>query len=299
MNNPEPDWRELHLLVAGDGAERCADALLAVGALAVTFTDADDHPILEPPPGTTPLWERVCVTGLFAGDADTDGIWQALSGELGPAPPPTGRWSELGERPWAELWQVHFQPRHCGGRLWICPSWCAPPDPDAINLRLDPGLAFGTGEHPTTALCLEWLAHQSLAGTRVLDYGCGSGILAIAACLLGAEAATGVDIDPQALVATRANAAHNAISETRLTLAAPDTLAAAGYDLIVANILANPLIELAPHLAELAAPAARLCLSGILAEQVAEVAAAYRPWFDLEPEALRESWARLSGTRRS
>lgn len=298
MNSPAPDWRELHLLVAGDGAEQCADALLAVGALAVTFTDAADHPILEPPPGTTPLWERVCVTGLFTGAADPDRIWRALAAELAPAAPPTGRWSELGDRPWAELWQAHFHPRHCGGGLWICPSWCDPPDPAAINLRLDPGLAFGTGEHPTTALCLEWLAHQPLAGARVLDYGCGSGILAIATCLLGAEAATGVDIDPQALVATRVNAAHNAIAENRLMLAAPDALVDAGYHLILANILANPLIELAPRLAELAAPAARLCLSGILADQAAEVTAAYRPWFDLESEALRDCWVRLTWIRR-
>lgn len=298
MSTSGPDWRELHLLVAGDGAECCADALLAVGALAVTFTDAGDNPILEPPPGTTPLWEQVCVTGLFAGDADPDGVWRALAGELAPAPPPAGRWSELGERPWAELWQAHFRPRHCGGRLWICPSWCAPPDPAAVNLRLDPGLAFGTGEHPTTALCLEWLADQPLAGARVLDYGCGSGILAIAACLLGAARASAVDIDPQALAATRANARHNAIADARLAVGEPETLSAAGHDVILANILANPLIELAPRLAALAAPGARLCLSGILAEQAAAVAAAYRPWFELAPPLLRESWARLTGTRR-
>lgn len=298
MSASGPDWRELNLLVAGDGAECCADALLAAGALAVTFTDAGDNPILEPPLGTTPLWERVCVTGLFAGTADPDGVWLALAAELAPAALPAGRWSELGERPWAELWQAHFRPRHCGGRLWICPSWCAPPDPAAINLRLDPGLAFGTGEHPTTALCLEWLAGQPLAGTRVLDYGCGSGVLAIASCLLGAAQASAVDIDPQALAATRANALRNAIAETRLLVGAPEALTGADQDVIVANILANPLMELAPRIAALAAPGARLCLSGILAEQTAGVTATYRSWFDLEPPVLRDSWARLTGTRR-
>ena len=305
MSTSGPDWRELHLLVAGDGAESCADALLAAGALAVTFTDAGDNPILEPPPGTTPLWEQVCITGLFAGATDPDSAWLALAAELAPAPLPTGRWSELGERPWAELWQAHFRPRHCGGRLWICPSWCEPPDPAAINLRLDPGLAFGTGEHPTTALCLEWLAGQPLAGARVLDYGCGSGILAIASCLLGAALASAVDIDPQALAATRANARHNAIADSRLLVGEPEALTGeqeaptdAGHDVILANILANPLLELAPRIAALAAPGARLCLSGILAEQTAAVAAAYRAWFDLDPPVVRDSWARLTGIRR-
>ncbi len=298
MSAARPDWRELHLLAAGAGAERCADALLAAGALAVTFTDAGDNPILEPPPGTTPLWEQVCVTGLFAGDADPEVAWLALAAALAPAALPAGRWTELGERPWAELWRAHFRPRHCGGRLWICPSWCPPPDPAAINLRLDPGLAFGTGEHPTTALCLEWLAGEPLAGARVLDYGCGSGILAIAACLLGAAAATAVDIDPQALAATRANARHNAIADARLAVGEPEALAAAGHDVILANILANPLIELAPRIAALAAPGARLCLSGILEEQATAVAAAYRPWFAIGPPVLRDAWARLTGTRR-
>ena len=298
MSAAATEWRELHLLANAESCESWAEALLAVGAQAVTFTDAGNQPILEPLPGETPLWERVCVTGLFTAATNPDAVSLALAADWPEVS--TGRWSELGERPWAELWQAHFQPRHCGGPLWICPSWCPPPDPSAINLRLDPGLAFGTGDHATTALCLEWLAVQELEGTRVLDYGCGSGILAIAACLLGADHATAVDIDNQALAATRSNAAHNGISAARLAIHAPETVPAkADQDVILANILANPLIALAPELAAKAAPGARLCLSGILVEQCDAVAAAFLPWFALEPAIQRDGWARLSGRRHS
>lgn len=290
-------WRELHLLASAEACDAWAEALVAAGALAVTFTDAGDQPILEPPPGAAPLWERVCVTGLFAAETDPDRVLLALAAES--QAPPAGRWTELGERPWAELWQAHFRPRHCGGRLWICPSWCEPPDPQAVNLHLDPGLAFGTGDHPTTALCLEWLAGRQLRDARVLDYGCGSGILAIAACLLGAARATAVDLDAQALAATRSNAARNGIGADRLAVAPPEQFAAhADEDVILANILANPLITLAPRLAQAAAPGAALCLSGILAGQIGMVATAFRPWFTLEPATLRDGWARLAGTRR-
>lgn len=290
-------WRELHLLASAEDCDAWAEALVAAGALAVTFTDAGDQPILEPPPGETPLWERVCVTGLFAAETDPDRVLLALAAES--QAPPAGRWTELGERPWAELWQAHFRPRHCGGRLWICPSWCEPPDPRAVNLHLDPGLAFGTGDHPTTALCLEWLAGRRLRDARVLDYGCGSGILAIAASLLGAARATAIDIDTQALAATRSNADRNGIGADRLAVAPPEQFtAAADQDVILANILANPLMALAPRLAQAAAPGAGLCLSGILAGQIEMVATAFRPWFKLEPATLRDGWARLAGTRR-
>lgn len=297
MSTAGAGWRELHLLASAEACEAWAEALVAAGALAVTFTDAGDQAILEPPPGETPLWERVCVTGLFAAETDPERVLLALA--AGPAALPSGRWTELGERPWAELWQAHFQPRHCGGRLWICPSWCDPPDPHAVNLRLDPGLAFGTGDHPTTALCLEWLADRRLRDMRVLDYGCGSGILAIAACLLGADRATAIDLDPQALAATRSNADRNRIGADRLAVALPEQFAAgADQDIILANILANPLIALAPRFAEAAAPGASLCLSGILASQTEAVATAFRPWFTLEPATLRDGWARLAGARR-
>ncbi|MGE3297574.1 MAG: 50S ribosomal protein L11 methyltransferase [Porticoccaceae bacterium] len=296
MSDSRQGWQQLSLMVPGAAAERHGDALLAAGALAVTLSDAGDNPVLEPPPGETPLWEQVCLTGLFAGDCDRAQAWLHLAAALLPEPVPAARWSELGERPWNDLWREHFKPRHCGGRLWICPSWCAPPEPAAINLRLDPGLAFGSGDHPTTALCLEWLAAAPPAGASTLDFGCGSGILAIAACLLGAARAVAVDIDPQALTATRANAQRNGIAPDQLETTAPGALAG-HYTVVLANILANPLIELAPRIAALTAPGGRLCLSGILESQCAAVCDAYAPWFDFAPPTLRESWARLTGSK--
>jgi len=290
-----PDWRELHLLAGGDAAERSAEALFAAGALAVTFTDAGDRPILEPPPGTTPLWEQVCITALFDGGVDPDQVWRALAAALGPGALPAGRWTELGERPWAELWREHFRPRHCGGRLWICPSWCAPPDPAAVNLRLDPGLAFGTGEHPTTALCLEWLADQPLAGARVLDYGCGSGILAIAAAKLGAAEVWGVDIDPQAIQAAAYNADMNGVNTRFYT---PDQAPTSAAQIVVANILTNPLKALAPLLAGLTKPSGRLVMSGILEQQAEAVMQIYRTWFEFEAPVTEEGWVRLCGRKK-
>lgn len=297
MNDSQPGWQQLSLLVSGAVAERHSDALLAAGALAVTLSDAGDNPVLEPPPGETPLWEQVCLTGLFAGDCDRTDAWLQLAAALLPEPVPAARWSELGERPWNDLWREHFRPRHCGGHLWICPSWCDPPESTAVNLLLDPGLAFGSGDHPTTALCLEWLAAEPPTAARVLDFGCGSGILAIAACLLRCTYAVAIDIDPQALTATRANAQRNGITPEQLTVTEPGALDARGYNVILANILANPLIALAPRIAALTAPGGRLCLSGILESQCAAVRDAYAPWFDFAPPTVRESWARLTGCK--
>ncbi|MCY1396542.1 Ribosomal protein L11 methyltransferase [compost metagenome] len=185
-----------------------------------------------------------------------------------------------------------------GRRLWIVPSWHAAPEPEAVNLLLDPGLAFGTGTHPTTALCLEWLDGQELAGCKVLDFGCGSGILAIAALLLGAEQAVGTDIDPQALEASRDNASRNGIEPARFPVYLPEDLPREPADVLVANILAGPLVSLAAQLAELVKPGGRLALSGILAEQAEEVRAAYAGSFELDPTAERDGWIRISGRRR-
>ena len=288
-------WHQITLTTPRDQAETLEDTLLELGAVSVTLQDAADVPVLEPLPGETPLWPEVNVVGLFEDEADTDQVDQALSmrGIGG------GAWVYVEDQDWERAWMDQFQPLRFGERLWIVPSWIDAPDPQAVNILLDPGLAFGTGTHPTTALCLEWLDGADMAGRSVLDYGCGSGILAIAALKLGAVDAWGIDIDPQALTATRDNAARNGIEAERLHAGLPGALPPeAHFEVLLANILMGPLIELAPTLTAHVAPGGRLVLSGLLAEQAEGVMAAYAADFDFDPPALKDGWARLSARRR-
>ncbi len=290
-------WLQLHIATDPDHADAFQDALEALGAGAVTLTDGADQPVFEPPPGARPLWRTTVVTALFSDDTDTDAILARL-GEQGLVFA-DHRVEALADQAWERAWMDDFQPMRFGERLWIVPSWSDPPQPDAVNLKLDPGLAFGTGTHDTTALCLEWLEQTDLDGKQVLDFGCGSGVLAIAALLLGAERALGTDIDNQALTASADNAAANGVGE-RLALCLPEALAA-DYrcDLLVANILAAPLIELAPVLAGRCRPGAPMALSGILADQAQSVRDAYAPWFDLGPTRQRGDWVRVDGVRKA
>ncbi|MGS9689694.1 50S ribosomal protein L11 methyltransferase [Pseudomonas aeruginosa] len=291
-------WLQVRLAITPEQAETYEDALLEVGAVSVTFMDAEDQPIFEPDLGTTPLWSRTHLLALFEADTDETALLTHLAlltgGDL-----PEHHVEEIADQDWERSWMDNFQPMRFGRRLWIVPSWHAAPEPDAVNLLLDPGLAFGTGTHPTTALCLEWLDGQELAGRQVLDFGCGSGILAIAALLLGAERAVGTDIDPQALEASRDNASRNGIEPARFPVYLPADLPQRQADVLVANILAGPLVSLAPQLTGLVRPGGLLALSGILAEQAAEVRAAYSAHFDLDPTAEREGWIRISGRRRA
>jgi len=293
-------WLELKIDCTPEEVERLSEALGEAGAAAVTWQDAADQPLFEPPPGETPLWASVRVTALFEADADIEAAAAEVGRLLG-TPLADWRVDPLEDRDWTRAWMENFQPMRFGERLWICPSWHTPPEPGAVNILLDPGLAFGTGTHPTTALCLEWLDAQAragtLAGATVLDYGCGSGVLAIAAALLGAQIVWAVDNDPQALIATRANAAANGVGE-RLAIGAPEDLPQQTLDVLVANILAGPLVELAPRFAELTRPGAPLALSGILDSQAETVAAAYGPWFELARPAARGEWIRLEGYRK-
>ena len=290
-------WLQLHIATDPDHADAFQDALEALGAGAVTLTDGADQPVFEPPPGARPLWRTTVVTALFSDDTDTDAILARL-GEQGLVFA-DHRVEALADQAWERAWMDDFQPMRFGERLWIVPSWSDPPQPDAVNLKLDPGLAFGTGTHDTTALCLEWLEQTDLGGKQVLDFGCGSGVLAIAALLLGAERALGTDIDHQALTASSDNAAANGVGE-RLDLCLPEALAADYQcDLLVANILAAPLIELAPVLAGRCRPGAPMALSGILAGQAQSVRDAYAPWFDLSPTRQRGDWVRVDGVRKA
>lgn len=287
-------WLQLTFYSTKDKAEALADLLSEAGAAAVTMQDAADQPLYEPPPGATPLWQLTNVVGLFT--EDTDGVavvrqlqskWQ---GEF-----PEYRSEVLEDQDWERAWMDDFKPMRFGERLWIVPSWHEPPAGDTVNILLDPGLAFGTGTHATTRLCLEWLDSQDVKGKTVIDYGCGSGILALAASLLGAASVIGVDNDPQALVATLDNAQRNGVSiKAYLPREAPRE----PVDVLIANILAGPLIDLAPHLAALVRAEGAIALSGILPEQAEAVSTAYTEWFIMQPPVEYDGWIRLEGVKR-
>ena len=276
------------------------DALLSAGAAAITLEDAGDDPVLEPLPGSTPLWPHVRIKALFDAGIDRGALLADLRSQLA-TPLPDATFEHVADRAWEREWLKDFRPMRFGQRLWICPGGQRPQLEDAARdsclIELDPGLAFGTGTHPTTALCLEWLDSAALQGAFIVDYGCGSGVLAIAALKLGAAAALAVDIDPQALVATRENAARNGVAE-RVTVALPSEAEGRKTDILLANILAEPLLELAPIFAERVATGGRVVLSGILQSQAAPVASRYAAWFDMRPATVRDDWALLDGIRR-
>ncbi|EZH76185.1 ribosomal protein L11 methyltransferase [Ectopseudomonas composti] len=290
-------WLQVRLAITPEQAETYEDALLEVGAVSVTFMDAEDQPIFEPDLGTTPLWSNTHLLALFEADTDEASLIAHLQLLCGGALP-EHHLERIEDQDWERSWMDNFQPMRFGQRLWIVPSWHAAPEPDAVNLLLDPGLAFGTGTHPTTALCLEWLDGQQLNDCSVIDFGCGSGILAIAALLLGAPQAVGTDIDPQALEASRDNASRNGIDPARFPVYLPADMPQQPADVVVANILAGPLVSLAPQITALVKGAGRLALSGILAEQAEEVRAAYAGAFDLDPTAVKDGWVRISGVKR-
>lgn len=275
------------------------DALLAAGAVSITLQDAADNPVLEPAPGTTPLWPSVRVSALFDASVDRDILTAVLRNEL-LAPLPALHFEELADRPWEREWLKDFRPMQFGTRLWICPGGQRPPhaSPEQVIVELDPGLAFGTGTHPTTALCLQWLDSADLHGKTVIDYGCGSGVLAIAALKLGAAAAFAVDIDPQAVTASADNARRNGVSE-RLRVGTVADMTLPASDIVLANILAEPLQSLAATLTALVQDRGSIVLSGLLAHQADTVAARYASAFALAPTAIQGDWARLDGVRRN
>ena len=290
-------WLQLRLAITPEQAPALEDQLLALGAVSVTFMDAEDQPIFEPDLGTTPLWSNTHLLALFEADTDGEALLQHLH-LLWQAELPAHELEQIEDQDWERSWMDNFHPMRFGQRLWIVPSWHAAPDPDAVNLLLDPGLAFGTGTHPTTSLCLQWLDAQQLQGKTLIDFGCGSGIRAIAALLLGATHAVGTDIDIQALEASRDNAQRNQVADEHFDLYLPEQMPAVPADVLVANILAGPLVSLAPQLASLVKPGGLLALSGILAEQTEEILQAYQGDFELDPVAEQDGWIRVSGKRR-
>ena len=290
-------WLELKLALGGLDAERVEEALEGAGALSVTLEDAGDEPIYEPDADKPSLWSDTRLTALFPADAPMDSVVMRLQSDLGLTALPPHRIEPLEDRDWAREWLKDFKPMRFGAHLWICPTAYAPPDPSAINLILDPGLAFGTGTHATTALCLEWLDSTDMRGQLVVDYGCGSGILAIAAARLGAPEVWAVDNDPQALVASRDNAARNGVTEA-LHICLPPAFSDMLADVLLANILAGPLMSLAPSFAAHLKPGGRLVLSGILKTQEPDIRRAYQTEFaELETQA-KDDWIRIVGIRK-
>lgn len=293
-------WLSVALVTSSAHAQRLSDALLEQGALSVSIDDADAGTDRETPqfgePGSlaTPLWEASRVAALFDPADDLAARLNAAAIDAEIPLPHHFQVSEVEDQNWVALTQAQFEPICVSARLWIVPSWHVAPDPEAVNLVLDPGMAFGTGSHPTTWLCLEWLTRQALADRRVLDYGCGSGILGIAALRLGCGQALGVDIDDRALEAALANARRNGVPlEVQHAAHALD----GQFDLVMANILAHPLCVLAPLLAGRVAPGGRLALSGVLEAQAEQVIGAYAPFIEIEVEARRDGWALIAGER--
>lgn len=288
-------WIQLKINASEETAEKIGNILSGSGAVAVTFMDSQDTPIFEPLPGETLLWGDTDVTGLYDAATYMQPILAILAKTKVLGPDFRYKIEQLEDKDWEREWMENFHPMQFGKRLWICPSWRPVPDENAVNVMLDPGLAFGTGTHPTTALCLEWLDGQDLADKTVVDFGCGSGILAIAALKLGAKRVIGVDIDPQAILASRDNAERNGVADKIELYLPEDQPADLKADIVVANILAAPLRELSGLIVSFLKPEGKLALSGILEDQAQELNQLYSQYCTMDDPKLESEWARLSG----
>lgn len=287
------EWIQLTTQCIESQAEAIEDYLLELGAVSVTFQDVQDTPIFEPDLGTTPLWPNTQVIGLFESNYDLEILRQQFQQTW---PNQSLQLEILPDQDWTQTWMDNYHPLKFGEHFWVVPSWLEPPNPEEPYILLDPGLAFGTGTHETTALCLDWLSEQSLNNSTLIDYGCGSGILAVAALKLGCKIAYGIDIDPQALLATQQNAQLNHLTvQTYLPEEFPSTLLC---DHLIANILYGPLISLAPQLMQQVKPEGYIALSGLLQEQAEAIRQHYAPWIKWEMQFNRNDWCLLSGRRK-
>jgi ribosomal protein L11 methyltransferase len=290
-------WLQIKFLAPQAQVDEWSDLLLSTGATAITLHDKDKQAIFEPNPGDTPLWEHVQITGLYTIDTDLDSIKEQLYQHI--PKDVVFHIEQIEDEDWQNAWKKNLSPIQFGPNFWICPSWCDIPNPTAINVILDPGLAFGTGTHPTTALCLEWIATNVNQNDTVLDFGCGSGILGIAAAKLGASQVYCVDCDPQALFSTQENAEKNKISRNQLLTYYPEELTTKfQVNIVIANILANPLEELAQTLANHVKPSGNIVLSGILTTQVEHLITIYNKWFENLTVTTKEDWVRITGIKK-
>lgn len=289
-------WLQLIIPTDESSADQISDALMDQGAVSVTLQDMQDQPVLEPTPGTTPMWSQTRVVGLFDANDDLKQVVANVEKQLRKKIP-DWKGEQLEDKDWVRAWMDDFKPMQFGEKLWVVPSTFSPPQPEAVNILLDPGLAFGTGTHPTTSMCLEWLDANPPVDKDIIDFGCGSGILAIAAILLGAKHAEAIDLDPQALISTRDNAEKNNVSN-KIKTYLPNEFPKQTTPLLLANILASPLIELAPYFADLTMPQGQIVLSGILKEQAEHVLSAYKENFDIQIWKQQGDWVCLAGVRK-
>ena len=296
------NWQQLKIQIHPDHLDFIEAQLLSAGAVSITYLDAEDQPIFQIELGSTPLWDNLVLCALFEESTELDSLMAWLRENPAIESAATLAVETLADQAWERSWMDNFSAMQFGEHLWICPSWQEPPDPNAINIMLDPGLAFGSGSHGTTSLCLQWLAQEDLSGCRVVDYGCGSGILAIAAALLGASSIDAIDNDPQAILATEDNCARNGLEPNRIATFLPDEFDSrsepACVDILLANILAEPLHSLAGKFATLVRPGGTIVLSGLLADQAADIIERYSEWFDMSAPVQLEDWIRLTGVRR-
>ena len=294
-------WQQLRVRVRSDQIEPLEQLILDYGGLSISYLDADDQPVFQKDPGSTQLWDLVDLVCLFEKEINLDKLLLLLQQHPAIEDKESLTLKTLEDQVWERSWMSDFKAMQFGERLWVCPSWQKPPKPNAVNIMLDPGLAFGSGSHATTSMCLQWLEKNIRDDIKVIDYGCGSGILAIAAALLGAAQVIAVDNDPQAITATIENAKRNNIPkgviETYLPDQLPDNPAGLLSDILVANILAEPLMQLAEDLSHLVKPQGQIALSGLLAEQADGLLEHYGFWFEMDKAVMSEEWARLSGTR--
>jgi len=290
-------WHQISVITNENTAPKLADFFSNLGAVSVTYMDAEDEPVYEPAIGETKIWSNTQVIALYELDVDPELIKNRVFQQFKNDDLHNWLHEEVADQEWERAWMEYYKPMKFAGKLWVCPTDQEQSEPGTVCLTLDPGLAFGTGTHPTTALCLEWLASHDLTGKTVIDYGCGSGILAVAAILLGAKIAHAVDIDPQALTATQSNALKNNVQD-KIKCYLPEQFEPFQADIVLANILAKPLIDMSEQISALLVSGGQLVLSGILYEQAESVISAYQPNISFNPLVQQEDWIRLDGVKR-
>lgn len=292
-------WQQLKIQLHSEDASYFEQILFDSDAISISYLDAEDQPVFQEKPGSTPLWDNTFLLCLFNTKTDLGSLLNKLRCNTKVLNNKSLNIELIEDQDWERSWMKDFEPIQFGEKLWICPSWLSPPEPNAVNIKLDPGLAFGTGNHATTSLCLRWLDQADVRGSEVIDYGCGSGVLSIASALLGAVKVHSVDNDPQAISATIDNSRRNKVPGDVLTTYLPEAVPPVHADILIANILERPLIDLSEKFAELVKKGGYITLSGLLEEQIPSLLSCYDRWFDMEAPQVEQGWVLLCGTRKS